>query len=162
FEAEKVGVVVLLLAGLRERAALDIEAKAFEGLGGVAILDAGDPRHHHSFGLADDAQAKAAPAALVGERPVGRDVSRDDGEALHPHRAAHAMRPGNDADTDREPAHGTSSTRGRAQPSAGFAASAALARSCALALGAERFGVSRISGFAMRPASPKKRATRSV
>src|SRR5206468_8927491 len=85
------------------------------------------------------------------------------GEALDPHRALDAVRSGDDAKANTlcRPGHG-GRTNNRSSQLRPAASSAAFARSWARALGRDLIGSSGRAGFAISPASPRKRATRSV
>src|SRR5581483_2755394 len=100
------GVVVFLLPGRRQRLARQIKAQSAQRLGAVAVGDARELGDEDVLvgrtapGRTEQAHAVARRAALVLERAVARDVGRVLGKALQPHRAAHAMRAGDDAKTD--------------------------------------------------------------
>src|SRR5579883_452745 len=117
-------------------------------------------------------EVEAAAALGVGQRPVGGQALRFDREARELHQPPHSM--GTQNLPDANPHGGTGRPSSLVEPyasAAGASASAAgspaafaaaFSRSCALALGADFFGVSCHCGFATNPAFPKKMATRSV
>ena len=173
-EADQIGVVIFLRLGRRQRRARQIEPQPAQRLGAVAVVDPGEARDQHALGRAEQPQlAIAARPLSSASGAIGGDVLGARGKALDPHRAADPVRAGDDADADllspplsmrSEPGdrgdRGSASARGR--PRRAAASAAAFWRSCAFALGADLIGVSRIAGFSISPASPKKRATRSV
>src|SRR5438105_5911395 len=132
----------------------------------VAITDPRQLRDQHTLRGADKPQREVPFAGFVFERAVTRDVFRLRGKALDAHRAAHAMGGADRPDTDAflGCAHDDLQQRRPAdQPRAAAAASSAsLARAWALAFGVDLSGVSRTAGLPASPASPRKRATRSV
>src|SRR4029077_6649707 len=123
---------------------------------------------HDALPATDEAQRKPPLAALILERPVARDVLGSGGEALdlYPPLPPMCARDGADTNPLVRHAHRNSpfgDPADQALPEAAPAASSAsLARACACAFGVDLLGVSRSAGFSTSPASPRKRATRSL
>ena len=103
-EADQVGVVIFVLGRRRQRRARQIKPQAPQRLGAVAVRD---PRRGVAIttplAVPTRRSVKRRSPALVFQRAIARDIFGIGGEALDPHRAAHAMRAGDDATQTRLP-----------------------------------------------------------
>ena len=129
-QPDQVGVVELALGSRGQAFALDVERDALQGFGGVAVIDALQPRDHALRRRARALELERARAALVAERPVGADILRRLGVGLDQHLAADAVGTRDAAEQNAVGlglGHGTYAAGLASPPSALAAASAAAA-----------------------------------